>query len=362
MRSDTNLNKRFLEEGVDASQYASMPGVLDTRKKVDGKPVIRSHSFSGNESNSVFLNHGGESFENISGLSGLGSLADGRAFAFLDFDHDGKSDIVLTNTNNPQLQLFHNRIQDAGNSINIRLVGGNRGGAPDKTWSSRDAYGAHVLVEVAGKTIRRELRGGDGFAAQNSDTLTIGIGKSTVVDKVSVIWPSGKKSVMEKIETESLVTIFENPGEAVPKMIRQIAASVPKTKTRLLSRGRLDLLVKKKLNVVVTLATWCPVCLGEVSHLRRLSERVGEDVGFYAFPIDPDDDGAKLTKFQKKTNPPYEILSDSGAVQREAVEKLMIEKFGEMPLPSTFILDDQGRVLKALKGTPTLSQLRLLSQ
>ncbi len=88
MRSDTNLKRRFVEEGIDASQYGGMPPVLDTSKKVDGKPVLRSHSFSGNESNSVFLNHGGADFENISGVSGLDSLADGRAFAFFDFDHD----------------------------------------------------------------------------------------------------------------------------------------------------------------------------------------------------------------------------------------------------------------------------------
>lgn len=38
----------------------------------------------------------------------------------------------------------------------------------------------------------------------------------------------------------------------------------------------------------------------------------------------------------------------------------MTKTFGEHPLPSTFIVDGGGRVLKSMKGTPTLSQLRLL--
>ncbi|MGB1889126.1 MAG: FG-GAP repeat domain-containing protein, partial [Akkermansiaceae bacterium] len=106
MRSDSNLSKQFSEEGVDVRQYGVMPGVIDTSKKVDGNPVLRSHSFSGKESNSVFWNQGGEAFKDISGLTGLDSLADGRAFAFFDFDRDGRNDVILTNTNEPQLQLF----------------------------------------------------------------------------------------------------------------------------------------------------------------------------------------------------------------------------------------------------------------
>ncbi|MDA7881179.1 ASPIC/UnbV domain-containing protein [Akkermansiaceae bacterium] len=360
MRSDTNLNKRFTEEGVDASQYANMPGVLDTSKKVDGKPVIRSHSFSGNESNSVFLNHGGESFENISGVSGLDSLADGRAFAFLDFDHDGNNDIVLTNTNNPQLQVFHNEIKNAGQSIVVRLFGGNREGVASESWSSRDAYGAHVLLKLGDKTIRRELRGGDGFAAQNSDTLTIGIGDAVIVDAVTILWPSGKQSEVKDVKAGSLLTVFENSGESSPTIKSRVAVSLPEARTKLLSKGKLALPVKEKINVVVTLASWCPVCLGEVAQLRRLSESVGDDVGFYAFPIDPEDDEEKLEKFREKTNPPYEILSNPSAAQREEMEKLLLQNFEEMPLPSTFILDEQGEVLRAFKGTPTLSQLRLL--
>ena len=362
MRSDTNLNKRFAEEGVDASQYANMPGVLDTSKKVDGKPVIRSHSFSGNESNSVFLNHGGTEFENISGVTGLDSLADGRAFAFFDFDQDGRSDIVLTNTNNPQLQLFRNEIKSAGKSIKVRLIGGNRLDRPDEGWSSRDAYGAHVLVEAGGKTLRRELRGGDGFAAQNSDILLIGIGDVAEVNKVTVLWPSGKRSEVSSLKAGSLLTIHENAKEAEPKVVMPVPISLPTAQTKLPPSGRLDLPVKKKMNVVVTLASWCPVCLGEVEHFRRLTQNVGGEMGFYAFPIDPEDDEAKLEEFRKKVNPAYEILSNPTSAQREAMEKLMVQYFGEMPLPVTFILDDQGEVLEAMKGTPTLSQLRLLNQ
>jgi thiol-disulfide isomerase/thioredoxin len=359
VRSDSNLNKRFSEEGVDVRQYGRMPGVLDTSKKVDGKPVLRSHSFSGNEGNSVFLNHGGMEFEDVSGVTGIDSLADGRAFSFFDYDRDGRSDLVLTNTNYPQLQLFRNELKDAGRVVKVRLVGGNREAKVNKEWSARDGYGAHVLVTAGGMTQRRESRAGDGFATQNSDTLVMGIGKSEKVEGITVLWPSGKKSVIGEVAAGTVVTVFENAKEGEVKIEREAVAMLREVVTTL-PKEKLALPVTHKLNVVVTMTTWCPVCRGEIPHLRRLQKNLSKEVGFYGLPVGADDDRSKLQKFQKEVNPPYVILESMSAGQREAVESLMKKSFGEHPLPTTLILDDEGNVLESMKGTPSLSQVRLL--
>ncbi|MEZ7920680.1 MAG: ASPIC/UnbV domain-containing protein [Akkermansiaceae bacterium] len=359
MRSDSNLNKKFTEEGVDVRQYGRMPGVLDTSKKVDGKPVLRSHSFSGNEGNSVFLNHGGMEFEDVSGVTGIDSLADGRAFSFFDYDRDGRSDLVLTNTNYPQLQLFRNELKDAGRVVKVRLVGGNREAKVNKEWSARDGYGAHVLVTAGGMTQRRELRAGDGFATQNSDTLVMGIGKSQKVEGITVLWPSGKKSVIGEVAAGTVVTVFENAKEGEVKIEREAVAMLREVVTTL-PKEKLALPVTHKLNVVMTMTTWCPVCRGEIPHLRRLQKNLSKEVGFYGLPVDAEDDRSKLQKFQKEVNPPYVILDSMSAGQREAVEALMKKSFGEHPLPTTLILDDEGNVLESMKGTPSLSQVRLL--
>ena len=344
---------------MDVRQYGRMPGVLDTSKKVDGKPVLRSHSFSGNEGNSVFLNHGGMEFEDVSGVTGIDSLADGRAFSFFDYDRDGRSDLVLTNTNYPQLQLFRNELKDTGRVVKVRLVGGNREAKVNKEWSARDGYGAHVLVTAGGMTQRRELRAGDGFATQNSDTLVMGIGKSQKVEGITVLWPSGKKSVIGEVVAGTVVTVFENAKEGEVKIEREAVAMLREVVTTL-PKEKLALPVTHKLNVVMTMTTWCPVCRGEIPHLRRLQKNLRKEVGFYGLPVDAEDDRSKLQKFQKEVNPPYVILDSMSAGQREAVEALMKKSFGEHPLPTTLILDDEGNVLESMKGTPSLSQVRLL--
>jgi thiol-disulfide isomerase/thioredoxin len=360
VRSDTNLNKKFAAEGIDTRQYGSMPGVLDTNTKVEGRRVLRSHSFSGRENNSVFHNRRGEGFDDISGISGLDSIADGRAFAYFDYDHDGRTDVVLTNSNSPQLQLFRNEISTAGNSVSVRLVGGNTGSSPSEEWSPRDGYGARVLVEVGAGKLLRELRCGDGFAAQNSRVLTIGIGRNKGVDKLSVVWPSRKRSDFGALAAGHLATVYENAAEAEAATggVKIDPADFPLTAAPAPAIAELKLPIEADLAVVVTMATWCPVCRGEIPRLARLGSATAGRMAFYGLPIDPDDSVEKLAQYQEDVSPPYEILSSITAAQREAVGQLLETRFGERPLPATLIIDRAGRVLLARKGTPTLSQLR----
>jgi thiol-disulfide isomerase/thioredoxin len=362
VRSDTNLNKRFAEEGVDTRQYGSMPGVLDTNIEVDGKRVLRSHSFSGSESNSVFYNRNGKAFDDISGISGLDSIADGRAFAYFDYDHDGKTDVVLTNSNNPQLQLFHNEVPTSGNSVSVQLVGGNTSSEQSEEWSPRDGYGAHVLVDIGAGQLRRELRCGDGFAAQNSRTLTIGIGHSKGVDKLTVEWPSGKRSEFGTLAAGHLAIVHENAAEAElgEGGVRVEATEVPQTTGLAPTMANLKLPIEADLAVVVTMATWCPICRGEIPNLTRLAEATAGKIAFYGLPIDPDDTDKKLSKYRIDASPPYEILRNLTAAQREEIDQLMEKHFGDHPLPTTFIVDSTGRVLLMQKGIPTVSQLRNL--
>ena len=124
----------------------------------------------------------------------------------------------------------------------------------------------------------------------------------------------------------------------------------------------LDLPVDGERILVVTMATWCQVCRGEIPHLARLAEAMGDKIKFYGFPIDPEDSPEKLARYKKDAGPVYDILGEVSAEQRAAIDNLMTKQFGERPLPSSFVLDGNGNVLRAQKGVPTLSELRLLKR
>lgn len=170
-------------------------------------------SFSGNERNRLFYNQDGggdREFTDLSTLSGMDSIADGRGFATWDFNRDGKIDVALSNANAPLLNLYVNQIESKNKIVAIRFVGGATSDGAGK-FSTRDGYGAVVTLETEkGIKIKREFRCGEGFAVQNSDTLLIGIGDSDSIQKLNVHWPSGITYEAKDIAAGSLVTLLEN--------------------------------------------------------------------------------------------------------------------------------------------------------
>lgn len=370
MRSDTNLNKQFASEGVDTRQYGSMPGVLDKNTEIEGRgKVLRSHSFSGHETDSVFYNVDGKQFVDISGVSGMDSIADGRGFAYFDYDRDGWQDVVLVNSNAPQLELFRNRIGDSSNdagAIRVRLSGGNATARPAAGVAPRDGYGAHVLLKVNGKEVLRELRCGDGFAAQNSATLLIGIGKAAAAEEVRVRWPSGKITPVGRVPVGATVTVAEIPGAGAPAFaIETLPAARPSAAAAVETPlARLDVAVPSdgaRLRVFTLIATWCPVCRGELPHLALIKAGLpATDVALYGVPVDGNDTVIMLEEYAAKHAPAYQILADLPESEREKFRSLTRSRFGETPLPSTIVTSAAGEVILVKKGTIDLSTVRQL--
>ncbi len=213
MRTDNNLSNEVRNSGDWRSDSPQ-----DNQLSV---------SFSGNERNRWFYNqnrNGRRSFADLSTLSGMDSIADGRGFAIWDYNRDGRVDIALSNANAPLLNLYTNQIESDNRMVAIRFVGGATTDEPGK-YTSRDGYGAVVTVETSnGLTIKREFRCGEGFAVQNSDTLLVGIGDSGSILKMNIKWPSGITYETKEIEAGTLVTLFENKNDSPT---HEIAAYTP---------------------------------------------------------------------------------------------------------------------------------------
>ena len=68
-------------------------------------------SFSGFERDKLYLSQRGKKYIDISGLSGLDSVSDGRGAAYADFDNDGDYDLFLTALQGQVHYLFNRTIQ-----------------------------------------------------------------------------------------------------------------------------------------------------------------------------------------------------------------------------------------------------------
>ncbi len=104
----------------------------------------------------------------------------GRGCAYLDYDSDGKLDLVVTD-NNGRARLFHNESSTSNNWLRLSLMGG--GGV------NRDAVGATVTVQTGDLVQHRFVSATRGYLSQSEQVLTVGLGAATVADKVTVRWP-----------------------------------------------------------------------------------------------------------------------------------------------------------------------------
>lgn len=185
----------------------------------DGK-AFKTNSLSGNERNRLFLRHG-ENFSDVSLVSGVDDLADGRSYVLLDYDQDGWQDIALMSLSNPRFKLYHNelaRVFPDNKAFRLRLIGAQADSNSSAEFSNRDAIGARVLVKFAsGNHVMIQKQAGEGFSGQNSETLSIGVPRGDAVVRLEIRWPSGKTRVVESPENAEIVTIRENDPEATAK-------------------------------------------------------------------------------------------------------------------------------------------------
>ena len=185
MRSDESLPTAFREDkSWRTDPNTGAPDPSQERLTFYYGPDYHRHSYSGYERNKFYLNLGGKTFVDLSGISGADDIADSRTWAAIDYDGAGWTAIALVYSNTGEIAktLY----------VKVLLVGGAEGGEGDGQWSNRDGVGAVVEVSVGGRTLRRVRNLGEGYAAQNSATLTVGISHSEAAESIKVSWPSGK--------------------------------------------------------------------------------------------------------------------------------------------------------------------------
>lgn len=324
-----------------------------------------THSLSGRERDHTFLACDGRPFEDISPLTGLDDIGDGRVLATLDFDHDGWPDLATVSHTSPFLQLFRNQMfkVQKGQVTALRLIGGNTSSTPSSEWSNRDAIGARLSYTLGSQTLIRHLKGQEGLATMPSRTLLLGLGSQSQLQELLVQWPSGKSTAIGSLEAGQVTTVYENPQVSPnglshltqdyrPARIQaQEAASV----TWSPEATRAD---SPKVKLIFLVATWCAKCKSELPHLSKLREHFSqEELGLYSCGFDPSESQATLQAYWSDHSPAAQLI-ETNHQERRSLESLITKYFGQFG-PSVSVLTDQnGRILSLHQGLPTLSEVK----
>jgi tetratricopeptide (TPR) repeat protein len=335
--------------------------------------LIRSDgTWSGFERNVFYLNNRDGTFSDVSGIVGLDSVEDGRAFALGDFDHDGQLEVVLKNRNGPQIRLFKNVMPDLGAAVSFCLIGKK---------SNPDAIGAAVTVETDLGHQTRLLQAGSGFLAQHSKELFFGLGAAKGTVKATIHWPSGLQQDLTDLLINHRVWIEEGQP---PKRIEPFAASSPWS-------AATQVVTAKAEALPVNVETWLlvPVLAPEFSlpdrggRFESLAARRGKPVLLYFWSSSLPTSRNDLEQFEKlhstwgseglqlltinvdaaqsdNKNKPVEQTTRHSfpvlAAPQESVAvynllyRQLFDRHRDLSLPISFLIDKNGAIVKVYHG------------
>ena len=143
-------------------------------------------------------------------ISALMRSAVSRGAAYGDYDSDGDLDILISNNGvTPGFGrpwLLRNDGGNQNNFLRVKTVG---------VQSNRDGIGAKVIVTTGDITRTQLVHTGSSYCSQSELTLTFGLGKTEIIDRVKVIWPSGQISQFSNVKPNSVITVIEGKKEYI---------------------------------------------------------------------------------------------------------------------------------------------------
>ena len=74
---------------------------------------------------------------------------------------------------------------------------------------NREGVGARVKIKAGGQTQIREVKAGGSYASSSDLRAHFGLATSTVIEELSVFWPSGQQQILTNVPVDQIVKVRE---------------------------------------------------------------------------------------------------------------------------------------------------------
>jgi len=180
--------------------------------------------------NYAFRNNQDLTFDDKAKEWGLGvpSMSNGAAYG--DLDNDGDLDLVVNNVN-MQSFLYRNNTQEMheNNYIKLQFKGGEK---------NPFAIGTTVKLYHNNFTVLQELMPSRGFQSSMEYPMTIGLGESSIIDSLRVIWPNGKSELLVGVNANQTLTLEQKNASELynPEVVKENPTLLSEIKTNRLRK------------------------------------------------------------------------------------------------------------------------------
>jgi len=343
--------------------------------------LIRSdRTWHGYARNVLFANNHNGSFSEMSGPSGLDFFEDSRTFVLSDIDHDGRLEVVLKNRNSPQIRILHNVLKEIGDSIAFCLRG---------TKSNRDAIGTAITVEAGDLRQTKFIQAGSGFLAQHTKELFFGLGLHREQIRVTIQWPSGivqhfqNLSANHRIQIEEgserfVATSFASPPQGYPQ---SGSSPAPETLPLLVDTWLIEPLKAPEFKLIdaeqkphelnehrgsfVLLSFWSAASAECVEQLNRIEKSMplmtAASLAPVAINVDSANNPSTVRPVAEKERFSFPILSATAEIAGiyNIIYRHLFDRRRDLPLPSSFLIDQEGMLIKVYQGVVSVDKVLL---
>jgi hypothetical protein len=166
------------------------------------------HNLACRERQRLYLNAGGtegrvSGFFDLSFLSGADAEGDGRCVVAADFRNNGQLDLIVRKVGGGSVTVYENQFQNAAakrHYLEVSLRGRK---------SNSLGIGAHLVAEVAGRRIHRDLYPVNSFKSQMPCRVHFGLKDAATVDRLTICWPSGQVQVLTRLAADRHIVVEE---------------------------------------------------------------------------------------------------------------------------------------------------------